>query len=530
MKEFNTTAVCVPSKHYMVDITDKVNEIKKMVDAGKYFTINRSRQYGKTTTIDALCRRLAGEYIVISLDFQDLEVGSFEDGGDFSKAFCRIILDACEFNGLAIPEPVQAQFRAISESPASDVKMDELLRVFRFWLKDEPRPVVLIIDEVDTAANNQVFLDFLAQLRSLYIKRETNPKSKTFHSVILAGVTDIKHLRSKIRDDGQHKVNSPWNIAADFNVDMSLSATGIQQMLEEYETDHRTGMDTEAMARELRSYTNGYPFLVSRLCQLIDTQVVKKNGKNAAWSMQGMDEAVKLLLTEQNTLFESLTGKLTNYPHLRKQLRNILLKGETVAWLPYDEAQQQLRMYGFIRNNHNTVAVANRIFEMLLYVQFIGESSRNDDLKQLGAATRSVFVDEEGWLNIPKIMEHFIAEHNRIHKDNSVKFLEEEGRERFLNYLSPIINGTGTYSVEEQTRNHQRMDVVIHYLGRRYVVELKIWRGERYNEEGEKQIAGYLDYFGLNTGYLLSFNFNKEKEPGVKRIVFGDKVLYEGTV
>ena len=127
-------------------------------------------------------------------------------------------------------------------------------------------------------------------------------------------------------------------------------------------------------------------------------------------------------------------------------------------------------------------------------------------------------------------MEHFIAEHNRIHKDNSVKFLEEEGRERFLTYLSPIINGTGTYSVEEQTRNHQRMDVVIHYLGRRYVVELKIWRGERYNEEGEKQIAGYLDYFGLNTGYLLSFNFNKEKEPGVKRIVFGDKVLYEGTV
>ena len=84
--------------------------------------------------------------------------------------------------------------------------------------------------------------------------------------------------------------------------------------------------------------------------------------------------------------------------------------------------------------------------------------------------------------------------------------------------------------MEEQTRNHQRMDVVIHYLGRRYVVELKIWRGERYNEEGEKQIAGYLDYFGLNTGYLLSFNFNKEKEPGVKRIVFGDKVLYEGTV
>ena len=54
MREFNTTAVCIPSKHYMVDIIDKVNEIRKMVDAGKYFTINRARQYGKTTTLLAL--------------------------------------------------------------------------------------------------------------------------------------------------------------------------------------------------------------------------------------------------------------------------------------------------------------------------------------------------------------------------------------------------------------------------------------------------------------------------------------------
>ena len=51
MKEFNTTGPCVPSKHYMVDISQKVREIERLVDAGKYFTINRARQYGKTTTL-----------------------------------------------------------------------------------------------------------------------------------------------------------------------------------------------------------------------------------------------------------------------------------------------------------------------------------------------------------------------------------------------------------------------------------------------------------------------------------------------
>ena len=47
------------------------------------------------------------------------------------------------------------------------------------------RPMVLMIDEVDSATNNQVFLDFLAQLRAYYIRRTRQP---TFRSVILAGV------------------------------------------------------------------------------------------------------------------------------------------------------------------------------------------------------------------------------------------------------------------------------------------------------------------------------------------------------
>ena len=110
------------------------------------------------------------------------------------------------------------------------------------------------------------------------------------------------------------------------------------------------------------------------------------------------------------------------------------------------------------------------------------------------------------------------------------KFLENEGRERFLTYLSPIINGVGTYSIEEQTRDGRRMDIVIHYLGRRYIIEVKIWRGERYNEKGEQQIIGYLDYFGLDTGYMLSFNFNKEKKTGVERISIGGKTLFEATL
>ncbi len=74
------------------------------------------------------------------------------------------------------------------------------------------------------------------------------------------------------------------------------------------------------------------------------------------------------------------------------------------------------------------------------------------------------------------------------------------------------------------------MDMVLHYRGKRYGIELKIWRGPRYNEKGEQQILNYLDYFGLDTGYMLSFNFNQEKVQGVRHVRVGDKLLVKAAV
>ena len=535
MKVFNTTTVCIPEKHYMVDLSERVQEIKKMVDAGKYFTINRARQYGKTTTIDALYRVLQGLYIVVSLDFQDIEGGSFANGGEFAKAFAGLMVDASEFDDLALPDNIKERFHALNEREATEVKMDDLFRVFRNWFKEAEKPIVLIIDEVDTATNNQVFLDFLAQLRSLYIKRERNVRVKTFQSVILAGVTDVKHLKSKIRDEVDAKENSPWNVAADFDIDMSLSATGIKGMLDEYEADHHTGMDTASISKQIRAYTNGYPFLVSRICQLIDERLVPGTFESlsAAWTAEGVETAVKLLVSEENTLFDSIMGKLRTMPGLRNQLRKILLEGETIPTLPDNDEQKQLRMYGFIVNDHNTVAIANRIFEMRLYNFFIGEGRFAEELRGDALDHKPEFI-KGGELDVPLIMDRFIETQKYIRKLNDEvaekKFLEEEGREKFLTYLSPIINGVGTFSVEEQTRDRKRMDVVIHYRGKRYIIEMKIWHGQSRNEDGERQIMGYLDRFGLTTGYMLSFSFNQNKTPGVHEVHIGDKLLYEGIV
>ena len=435
MKVFNTTAVCLPNKHYMVDLTSRVVEIKKLVDDGKYFTINRARQYGKTTTLTALKQVLQDEYIVLSLSFEGISKGGFHSEGEFVQTFSRKLLDLKEFYGVDIPDQVSKELLKFCKQDLAAPKQDELFRTLRRWCVKSQKKIVLFIDEVDSATNNQIFIDFLGMLRDGYISRETDGLP-TFHSVILAGVTDVKHLKGVIRPDEDHKLNSPWNIAADFDIDMSLSESGIKGMLEEYDADHNTGMDTAGVAKEITAYTNGYPFFVSRICQIIDTKLVPQyfHDLSKAWTKAGVDEAVRIILSEDNSLFDSVMGKLEQYPDLKLQLRNIMFRGDTVAHLPDDEAQKQLRMYGFIYNKHNVVAITNRIFEMRLCTYFIGESKKNEDLKRMASVNKTIFVEVDGSLNIPLIMEHFIKEHNRIHGNDTEEFLEAEGRERFLTY------------------------------------------------------------------------------------------------
>lgn len=68
-KIFNVSGDCKPKLHYMVNIDENLEQIKAMVENGQYFTINRTRQYGKTTTLRALEVFLDDDYTVISLDF-----------------------------------------------------------------------------------------------------------------------------------------------------------------------------------------------------------------------------------------------------------------------------------------------------------------------------------------------------------------------------------------------------------------------------------------------------------------------------
>ena len=95
---------------------------------------------------------------------------------------------------------------------------------------------------------------------------------------------------------------------------------------------------------------------------------------------RGIDEAVKLILSENNTLFQSITAKLINYPELQASLRSFLMEGTKLTYNPDQEDISQIEMYGLIRNDHNTVRVANRIFETRLYNLFLSDEELKNNV------------------------------------------------------------------------------------------------------------------------------------------------------
>ncbi len=104
---------------------------------------------------------------------------------------------------------------------------------------------------------------------------------------------------------------------------------------------------------------------------------------------------------------------------------------------------------------------------------------------------------------------------------------EDDARISFLMFLIPIINGTGHYYVETGLVDRSRMDVVVDYNGEQFIVELKIWRGAAYHKRGVDQLCGYLDQMHADKGYLLTFNFNEKKTPGIQIRQVADKTIVE---
>jgi hypothetical protein len=349
-------------------------------------------------------------------------------------------------------------------------------------------------------------------LRDKFLSRK-NGTDHTFHSVVLAGVHDVKNIKLKMINEGTYTpsseenklYNSPWNIAASFEVDMSFSPAEIATMLAEYEKDHDTGMDMATIAEEIHGYTSGYPFLVSRICKHIDEKL------NRDWTPSGIREAVSVILAEKNTLFDDISKNLENNRGLYDFMYDVLIKGAENRYIVDNPLVDFASMYGLIKKVGGKVAVSNRIFEIRISNYFISKQSNGNSEKQIeGVLQRDVVHD--GRFDMELCLRKFAEHYAELFSEKDVPFLERQGRMLFLSYIKPLINGRGFYHIESQFTDLRRMDIVIDFGQDQFIVELKLWKGEAAMEKAYEQLLGYMQSKGANTGHLLTFDFRKTKE------------------
>jgi len=516
MRRFTVTGLCVPGKHYMADTSEKLAKIMQFVENGDYFSINRGRQYGKTTTLFLLELGLPKEYNVIAISFEGVDDRVFETPENFCQGFLFVCKKYFIEKGLPNSE---------AWTDSSVTTFDLLDNFINKICTD--KKIVLMIDEVDKTSNNLIFLKFLGMLRDKYLKRNRG-QGATFQSVILAGVYDIKNLKLKMvlagthqLKDGEKRINSPWNIAIDFNVDMSLSEKEIASMLIEYENDHKTGMDIEAIAKEIRTYTNGYPYLVSRICQNIDENL----GKD--WSLSGVQNAVKEILFEQSTLFDDIFKNIESNPDLKDLLRELTVGNRAYSYNIDNQAIQLASIFGIVEKRGNLVAIHNQIFEIRITNYFASEREASAN-KIIPSSLINLVAGKEKF-DMPLFLEKFANHYYEIYHHKDIKFLERECRLLFITYLKPYINGTGFYHLEGETRDGERTDVIVDYYSEQFIVELKLWYGDVAHNDAYEQLSGYLESKNKDTGYLLTFDFRKTENVGKPKIGWvehkGKKIL-----
>lgn len=227
--------------------------------------------------------------------------------------------------------------------------------------------------------------------------------------------------------------------------------------------------------------------------------------------MERVNEAVGLLVREtDNELFKSLSKNLQMNESVRELLYDVLILSNRRNFSTIVSAVSLAFRYNYIFDNNGAVAISNRIFEIVMTSYFISLDEQQPNRKL--THSYSAQITENGRFNMELCLERFLIHWQEIYNEKDAKFLEHQCRIIFLTYLKPLLNGIGFSFIETSLSDDRRMDIIVIYNQERFILELKTWKGQLYNEEGVGQLLGYMKKLETQKGYLLTFDFRKNPE------------------
>ncbi|UCH93863.1 MAG: AAA-like domain-containing protein [Candidatus Aminicenantes bacterium] len=487
---FEDSGTVNPEESYYVPLDNVYNtkkqDIKTMVDRGRYFSIFAPRQSGKTTFFEGIRDQLHDEptYVSIILSFEkytNIDKTRFYQLIEeelYSQLLNRLRRVNCD--KIEAVERFLDSHRLIDHISFTQL-FDELNRLIQF------KKIVIFIDEFDGIPLKELG-NFLTALRSLYQKYK-KVKQKALYSVGLVGIRNI----TKLVVGGV----SPFNIADQVNLP-AFTLENVRCLYAQY-TEETNQPFTPGAVKKVYEETAGQPWLVNRLGTILTIDIKPETMEPI--DEKDVEQAIGMLLREKNDHFDNLYEKAK----LHKETF-VEIVFDHVEYEPDGEDQGWLEQYGLIKYKNGNAVVANNIYKTRFIKTFFKEVNA---YREISIQAYTLAGNRLDMKRILLDFNNYIAQIGVNAFYQKKKPYEKTGQFSLTAWLYQFVrSGEGELRYEASS-GLGRMDILLTYKGKKYIIETKV---NRYDinailEEGITQLSGkYLATEFFAEGYLVIFD------------------------
>ena len=507
MRFFNTEGPVVAERHYCVPPLQRLNlgEILELLRDMRYFVLHAPRQTGKTSALlalrDLLNSRPERDFRCVYINVEAAQALR-EDLPAAMRTIIGELSDRALLAGDGFLDPVWPELLA-RFGPGQ-----ALSAALTRWAMADPRPLVLLIDEIDSLVGDTL-ISVLRQLRAGYDRRPSGfPQS-----VVLCGVRDVRDYR--IRSGSENTMvtgGSAFNVKAESLRLGDFTEAEVRALLSQHTEE--TGQAFTPPALELLwKQTRGQPWLVNALCRRACFGSEAGRDRTRPITAADLIDAQERLILSRETHLDQLADKLRE-ERVRRVVEPLLSGGDRRTATARD--LEYVRDLGLIARDI-PLRIANPIYAEVVPRELT--YAVQTDLLQEAAW----YLDERGGLDVDKLLTAFQA-FFREHSEHRVERFDyaEAGPQLLLQaFLQRIVNSGGRIE-REYGLGRGRTDLLIiwplqerrePHAAARFVIECKVLRAslERTIREGVSQTLRYMDRCASDRGHLIVFDRTEGK-------------------
>jgi hypothetical protein len=493
-KWFNTAGPCQADIHYTLSTSERLPQLKGLIEQRNYFVIHAPRQTGKTTAMLTLAQELtaSAKYTAVLLS---LEVGAVFPHDPLAAQNSILNHWQNQIRFLKLPLPHINQIK--EETGITQLDLQTVLSV---WAADSPLPLVVFLDEID-ALSDETLISVLRQLRSGYPNRPQGfPQC-----VALIGMRDVRDY--KVASGGSDRLNtsSPFNIKVRSLTLSNFTLEDVKSLYAQH-TQATGQIFTPEAINHAYDLTQGQPWLVNALAKEVTEYLAED--VNIPITVDLINQAKDILIQRQDTHLDSLAERLRE--DRVKAIIEPILSGEELPNTPEDDRRYLLDLGLVIRSKEGGLKVANPIYQEV--IPKVLSQGTQDSLPMIQPS----WLTPTGELN-PQILLETFLDFWRQHGEplfKSTPYPEIAPHLVLMAFLHRVVNGGGSLE-REYAIGSGRMDICLRYGDVVLGMELKVWKQGKADPlpQGLTQLDKYLSGLNLDTGWLVIFDRRRDLPP-----------------